>query len=723
MSKTTFHKSKSLPEKILVEGEQSTGKEISFLFEMNEHHYNHDLLKGLYIYLTTPEFIESSSTYKAVKAREFKRFFSFCYHVIEKTNEIPLTILGDYFIYLKETSKMKTSSSFRIKLGYITWGINSILNSKLEVYNDVDLVLLYRYLEHSPDIKAEERVDSRPKKSLSDLFKNSPYNDTQFIESLRLSCAWLLEKCEFHRSILLQDSSIKRVLEKIISRNAVNSKPYSRFIYTSNKINSKEVGIEYGQLIISIINSDNTLLIERLFFENPPVENSVDFSNDGYTKDEMKSWIRRWLGTGKHKCPKNSVRKSFVYQPLIRKKTGSYEQYFSGTRNITYSSLIKPIDEEIFIMQCFMSSERTQSSGLKNHKVTDFVFNETGVQYDFSKDRRGKVSPTPIYSPKTTPYEVYKYWKELILNSNQYTNQGNMTLPYNRSELSKGYLSTRNKDYSLLLLLSDQNSHLSRQIKQDIGKASAPLIWLTRKIIENNDTVFAQEQKYAAAKRQGENTERSNVVQLSIVGFAPNPIALSAQRIHGTTKVVIKGDKTPIEEDPKVQAELSAHSEETKVNVYDNRNFTVEKVKNNNIFAKQVAEMMEKDALELDENLKKTDVIELKQLTKLLNLESPCEEIKDLSDLVKTEGLFAEFQHNGRIIIVATPITAALMQSYIKHIDNSIPELKLDSPEKLKRFLCERFYLEECLSRFPANILAKGKQIEKSHTFPLPSLF
>jgi hypothetical protein len=678
------------------------------------------VIQAIIHYVNSTAFSRLSPSTAFNKVREIRDFILFCENIYSQSNELPFNLLEQYFLFIKKKyPRRNNSNSFRAKIGLIVSVFNSVIKEKSIPLSSTVVSELHRYVEHCPRLNSTPK---NPRPSLSELFENCPYSDIQLIESLRLVNSWYLFKLKEQRDYLCNNSLVSLYLERLKSDGMLNSAPYNLFRFSECVRRDTFALKAHGALIKAVLDSDCPLLVERFFVESPIKQSAKNYKEKGYTIDEMKSWISRWLGSGK-KCFKSNhqVRQTFVYEPKHRGRKGSYEASFLGLVDCTYQSLVSPTESEIFAMQCFMASERCQLFGLENHNLDNFSLSDSGVQIEFAKDRRAKMSATTIYASNTTPYKVYKYWHGFLSDNQHFIQSKNTTLPFCSPETFRGHFgSTKNRTMEFYTQLEFSGSHLRRVLKEEIVE-HAPFLWIFDKIISNNRECRKQDLEYVANRKRKPNLKRSEFVSVKKIGLSVSCIAQSAQRMHPINKVVPKGNPIPKQEDMNVQAELSAHSLKTKLNVYDNRNQSKERIKKLNVFAKQVGDLMEKDALELDKKINDTVFVSFEEVSKLLNLDSPAKNFNELAAQSVDIGLYGEVECDQKKLIILTPITAALMLSLVAQIDKDIIEIKLDSSELYREALLQKFYLEECLERFPAQVRQEGELLVKDYNIPLPS--
>ena len=271
--------------------------------------------------------------------------------------------------------------------------------------------------------------------------------------------------------------------------------------------------------------------------------------------------------------------------------------------------------------------------------------------------------------------------------------------------------------------LLDENTEVHKHMKAELKEESAPILAFLKKILVNNLIAMKNSPSYGGDKKMPH-------VSLNIDLIARASIEIEDGKSGAAEpKESSEYDKPTFEEkaEKAVGAMLTAHSLETKQSTYENRSRSPEKIKSMRRFAAQVGDAMEQDARAVEELFNKTKVLNLKAVAKLLGIEDTIKEQKDLYGIINQElgdviGDIGDVDIDGKRIVIQTPLTAALILSKIKHIENEIPRLKLDSEKKTLKAQLHRAYLDMLLAEFSSSIIKEGELMSKKYDFPFSSI-
>ncbi|OUS23818.1 hypothetical protein A9Q99_27715 [Gammaproteobacteria bacterium 45_16_T64] len=668
-------------------------------------------------YFESTKFKKLSKSSKYNKYNLVMKLFDFV-KINYPPNSIPKTLLNpDYMSHLRSKGFIDT---------YIGYSINSIASifkwAESEPNNESFWnTRLSRILSNKPKFKGG-RKGSKPRDTLSLIYENCPFNDSELIESLRLVSCWLLNICQSQRSYLLGNENVKMYLDKIIAQDICILEPPFRSLPHDSSAPEKKLHPSltrlsreaYGSLINSVLESEDDILVERLFYSSPKHYKNISktlFSE--ITTEEMKSEIKKWITNGK-------VRTMFKDGDYSKGKAGMHSIHSLG-----FSHLLLPSDSEVLAMVWLLASERIQSGGQENLIFEDISFTSSSVQIHFGKDRSAeKLFSTPIYYKTSPVYHAYKDWINLMQKSQHFLKnnprKGFILAPKSLSILNGGRKIVAGETLQAGLL-GVKNSVIWNRCLQDVDNAK-PFLYLFNKVLENNLKVNEQEAMYESYCKKARDSNsikpnRSKYVTTRRSYLAPAFIAQSREAIDNTS-LDSNTDET-------VEARLTAHSLETKKHTYKDRSRSPERIASAANFAADVGELMVEDAQKIISMLKTTKILNLDEAKKILGLKRPSEDINELLQQLDKNiltGLFGEIIEEEKTIIIADKLTAALIYGYMDHIEKELPKLKNDNRNRAIHFTVKKEYLNQVIKYFPPEIRSKGKLLSNKHNFPYPNL-
>ncbi|MBJ2135556.1 hypothetical protein JEU11_03740 [Paraglaciecola chathamensis] len=675
----------------------------------------------LIAFLNSVKFKALAPSSRKARYNIFRQFLSF----IEKQEyrvdkDVPNEILGAYLQYMIKNSKQKAKT-----LKGVINGIKNTLQWYLDQPRNFPHIgnkrkLINIYLAFSIRINAEPS-EKRP--SLSALFPDCPYSDTELIKSLRLTCCWLLLEYNRQREILLNNEDVCINADKLKQRELLEV-PVSKGVLNKRK--------EHGDR--KIVDECRTLYF--------PILRTITQSEDLVIQERFIQCMRHPFGTTPSENELKLILEAFAGQDgkvkgIAKLQGKNYKQ--PHITSFTYIDILCPSVVEVFAAQCFLASDRIQTSNLQRLKLDDFAENKRGIQGQHIKGRRPKkhqVGATDVYPPNQLIFDALHDYLHLLEGCQSILPEEfkSKALPYLCGEfMLHGNLGQADNELSnCFTLLTTKGSHIQQAIFKDISEDEAkPFLWVVKKLINNNKACSKQTSEYSKylydKTKNKRDLSRSDFVDISTIGLSVSAISESRIAMESGNPVSVKGVGTPEEkEDGKVAAQLTGQTEATKHNTYFDRTNAKESVKSNRKFAVQVGELMLEDAKKMGVLMENTDVIDFEQAKRVLGCSSDTDDLKSLLDeLDKDVGLTGEIKQNEKTIFIATDLTAALIIRQIEHIDQQLPRLFIDDPEiqnKATAASSMRVYLQEVFKRFPEHIQKKGNALAPTLTFSFADL-
>lgn len=578
-----------------------------------------------------------------------------------------------------------------------------------------------------------DKPRSARKISMSQLFESIDHTDYALLKGLRCVSAWYLIEAKRQREYLR--SKLPEVLDMISTWNDPDpfGSPFYSFPGTSARarlkkdpnINMERVKTIYAKIIKAVLDSDDALLIERLYYSKPRKisllkENTQWSVSVGQMKREIESWLR---GDGQLRIS---------YKDLDTSK----ETSMHGINTVALTHFVLPSEAEETCMYWLLASDRIQATGIANLELNHIHKDEKEIQItEYEKNRSTvKTRQSVLYKRGSAIFDALNHYYDLMKDVPNYFDLGerNNFLIVRKSNaivLSQRALS---KETGLLpLQLAGFNgSHSYAKCLEEYPEAK-PFLELFKMTIDRSIAVMDGNARYNKDTYDGNKGKRSEYK-------IPASISISADLIANSRANVNHARGNALEEDVDVVAYQSAHSAETMHNTYKDRTVTKEKILKDGKFAARVGDLMMEDAEKVRSMLEGVETISLDEVSDKLGLTSHLKKASDaeavnsileeaqLHDYVTS--MFGEVTKESKTFIVMTPLTAALILGYINHIDDNLPRITNDNPSRTKGLQVHKAYLIEVLNRFPANFKLQAEQMLEGETtgkkviFPYPPL-
>ena len=574
-------------------------------------------------------------------------------------------------------------------------------------------------------IPSFQKSPSTPFPSLAALFgtNNCPYSDTEIIKSLRLVCCWLLLEYDRQRNILLDDPVISDAV-RLLKQRDLALPPMSYGNVSTNGSEGDESRRLYLLIVNAVINSNDSVLTERIM---PFIQCEGATSLGVMPLSEMKFFLGKIISKSGEKLIKD-----FKY------KKKRYRSRSIST--ITFRDLLAPSVVEVFAAQCFLASERAQTSNLDRLKLSDVADNDRGIQTQHFKGRRPKkqqMNLTGVYPRNQLIHDSLSSYFNIVESCQPLISKADrgLALPYiYPTNLKSGYLGKTEGSLSIAFeLLVTNGTYIQKSLFESITEKEAePFLWIVKKIIDQNQLVNEQDREWNILRHKNTKHGKSQIIRGNIVthkrtSLTPTFIGQSRVAMDGGVEIQEKGTGESLGfSDSKVEALLTAHTPGTKHNVYHDRSNAKEVIKSRRSFAVQMGELMKEDALKMGELMKNTQIVDFEEAKKLLGCANASEDFKSLiNELDEDIGLTSEIITDDKTIFVANELTAALIILKMSHIEQHLPRMLMDDPDsqtKAKRVIGEKVYLQAVLDRFPEDIQVAGKAMSKNLTFSFSDL-
>jgi hypothetical protein len=109
----------------------------------------------------------------------------------------------------------------------------------------------------------------------------------------------------------------------------------------------------------------------------------------------------------------------------------------------------------------------------------------------------------------------------------------------------------------------------------------------------------------------------------------------------------------------------------------------------------------------------------------LLGLKSPAESFNELIEVVPEGfdiGILGELSNSNISVVVQSNVTSALIQSYIKKIDQHLETAFNSNIEHYQILFTKKLYLTEILKQFTKDVVLSGQRLAERLDFSFPDL-
>ena len=639
----------------------------------------------------------------------------------ERLNDRAL-LTSDYKKWLvgQEYSEINIETTYNNLIKIMKLGCGDMKNHDLKD----ELVLWLRYQKQIRSYEIEGQL------TLEQLYPEFQINsnDMELLIGCKQVMLWLLN--EFHNIRKYIKDSIPESLNSYYSELAANKEDpellryFYHYSYFDNIFSTDKVLLDF---INSILSQKNIIANELMFVEligfNKYYKDYVE-NNHIYTNTEILEYFSE-MQIGHSNIPTSKCIGQLDYFKGVYQ--GSNHRLKKCERCMTnfpsLSFLISPSIDETLAMEWLLACDRVQTEGIKNLNLRDNVLldkKKKSIQFiNIIKNRSSDLQKTPVYHNDNN-YNVHSAWIKLITDANKYIDGLNGKYIPNIPRASEKRRSQR--DFHLLRksfwLICTDNTYANKRILDDFDGSNA----------KNAVSSFIKLLRYHLL-----DVKKTSVLKAKINRDKTKKNIKSARRSKGDIGKLgigvrsIAQTRAVIDDDLKF-GRLVGHTKETHENSY--RNKTKSKFVNTKsaTWAADIGNRIINDAEKLFKNVEFVSVKEIKKVLDIYNRvdTEDLNEIKTIINKAESNGyvseLTTELNKLGKVYIMLTPWTAALIKAQIINISTEIESLELSHPEKRINIQTRQVYLGLLLERFPSKIIEEADQILEKYNIPFPRL-
>lgn len=545
------------------------------------------------------------------------------------------------------------------------------------------------------------------------------YTNKQLLHGLRLGSMWLLNKLSGYRKNITSLPAIATALDRL--KGLTEAEIEHTVPNDGHKLeNGEEIFRNASYEQWSLIQSDSLLTEWQFYNDKSFRRHALDYGKGKATQPYLEAtrdlFISRCITHSERRIrnsPKGLGQKDIewrVFRPVYHAARNAHRPgiIMWGIDWIRHS----PIEKLLFVW--LLSTERVQSNGIKHMTPASLELDDEAspktLQLFSLKLRRGgtrslerAIVKGQIYKRHHPPFHTYLEWRKTCISAIKNIaefNTESLLIPNSSAALSGClYTDMKLETFPLLRMLITSGT-----------------LWQETFLAENDDHPV-EAMAFIEILRNRITPSYSG----KILKLPPDPI--------GESLVLEKELETNFSaRNSAVTSSTIGQTVETGRRVYKDGFLSAgvaEIVEPLSAFIRSVGDQRFKDAEALSEQLssssRKLSLSEIKQISGIEDSSMTIEKLLELFPDQDRLILTGELLHGDQKIIIETDLTAAVMGSYIRHIESSLPTL-LDSErtETCTAVLGELIYLRQTLNAFPENIKRAGEKLCSSLDLNFP---
>lgn len=547
---------------------------------------------------------------------------------------------------------------------------------------------------------------------------SAKFTNRELLFGLRLGSIWLLNKINNIRESLTQIDSIKSAIESVsgLAEPAIRRKLAGAPETVQKCPNLQKACLDQWQATLR-----DPLLAEWQFYDIKKFSlRGLDYSRRNiskpYTQENHSALLSRYIDPSTEK-----LRVSTKGYGRNDKEWDVFKPEFKSARDLARKQCVMwgldwvrhmPIEKLLFVW--LLSSERIQPAGIECLKTTSLSVNLdnpktlqiTSIKLRRSRGKTVKEAEvkSPIYRKSNPPFKTYLNW--LITN----ISASHLIADYNPS--------------SHLILNSSAALHGNFRVNQEMDTYPLFRILITPNTIWNTSFLRENEENPREARAFIEIL-RSRIIPETnediLLKLPPDPINQSA--------VLFKELESNLtEEYSELNSQTFGHSTSTGRSVYKDGFLTSGIEELSSIvddFIRHLGNEKYKEAQLLSEHLRdSTRKVSLEELKELCNVPDSSTNINQLikhldsQDKLMLNGLI---ENGADKYIIETDLTAAIMSSYLDHLETYLPTISLSERSfKAINIVAEYIHLSQLLSGFSEHIKKSGMLLKERLNIHFP---
>jgi hypothetical protein len=621
------------------------------------------------------------------------KFFNWLEESPNEAEGIGFDVFSRYNQYLVSIGISHNSASqyFSFFRGAINWGLSELFS---EASNPEESIILRKTLARIPKLK---RRSSKPSESLSQVATGVEIIDElELLKSCIRYCTAFLELTSRFRDELLASPEVRSALDAFLSESDSSA---DNLVWPGNFINRN---LRYGAICRAVLTSESLALKELLVVNKPSHRESLQQRDTPMSAEELNSIIEDGLlKSGKIKPWDNISGVSFT--------------------NLDFHFLVHPCPAEESAVAWLLASDRVQQQGLNDLLLDDFQFSPSGVHVNYEKARSSEENKsTPKHHRSSKRYSIYERFvnlKKLMYE------RFPVSPPYAFSPRSTSFQTIDSYIWRPMLMGSRLNTNFGVELRNLTGDVNT-FCALLRSIDENNSLIKR------GKKPSGVSSQIITPQKIAQSRAILDSDDFDADSNESASSENVSADNFNRYSQDVVCAVATAHTPEVKERYYIHASETKYRVNKRANFAKAVGNLMVKEANKISNLKKRLQIVPIKKIAEELGIETSTESSDDINefDRILSEAVqrgwsispFGQLEKGDKIIIISSPIQAAMLITYIDACRAKLEQLTDEDAQRELAILLNAAYANSVLDNFDHKTKSAGIELLKNYSFPPP---
>ncbi|WP_339100144.1 hypothetical protein WKQ99_17845 [Pseudomonas atacamensis] len=616
----------------------------------------------------------------------------------ENYKSIAGNILQNYANYLSDVEEQTTASIRTHMANYsvmLRWSIDQPWFQKLA---EKDRIFVLSAYQKKPVIPKNSILDGTAP-AMSELVKSKEYDDRDLLDSLIRFCFGFLLIFKRHRDLVTSNRRVKARLA--LAKSSKEPDIDWRFLHPNWD--------DYNEIFNAIVDSRDATLLERLLVSNQRFHSVIISAQNPSTLEELYTKL------------KTCVREvgSICFTHLLNDET----QYVTFEQ-LDIRSLLSPCEAEEICIRWLLAIDRIQQIGQKELNIQDIEVTPTHLVITFSKRRSSEsLRSSMSHKRKTFNYKLLSYVLEL---RKDFEERFGATEADERKffQFDSPFARSQNHfsiTFRPIILACTPGNNLYEEICSMFPRAKLFQEYFCE-LIDQNTTAHCNADKNQKVQNKRKPDTNSPLTRK----LTANVVAQSRAIIDPEELTT----RTPSHRSIRAEmaADGNAHSVKTSREIYKNRSQTAHRLNRRSKFVGAVGKLQEEDARKITALMEITNILTIEEVNDSLGWDVSSFKAKDIDDF---NLLVAKAESNGyncapfgwlskslsmeRIIIV-TPVTAALILSFIKGCQNELK--RSESVARSHAVIMQLCYANMVLKLFDKRTIADGREMLQEYDFP-----
>lgn len=555
-------------------------------------------------------------------------------------------------------------------------------------------------ISNRPSIpKNQETDDTFP--AMSELVPMRSFDDSALLNSLTHFCIGFLTQYQNHREMIMAYPEVHTRIKLLLAEPARDIDWHFR---DPNML-------DYDAIFNAIVSSGDNTLVERILFSGTKYREQFLSAVATDTLEDLYKKLRTCIRTTGTILPLGNLSETVQYV--------TFEQ-------LDMRSLLSPCEAEEICLRWLLGSDRIQLSGQEKLLLEDVEVTPTHVTIHYLKIRSGQEERTSTsHRKKTWQYSILEYYTDLRKNFDEQFPKETLR-PGKLFQYTNPFARRQNLasiSYRPLILACSPKT----QMYQDIAAANPEANYFQDYYLS---LIRENTKSYELAKQRKKNNTVGEVYAdgHTNASLTANVVAQSRAIIDPDTPPTTSPFDRFLRQS--VSADATAHTPWTKEFIYKIRSTTVHRLDKRANFADSVGALQESEARKLTFLMEKTEIININDINDILGLHLNFfkdNDIEDFNRLIEQAenagyacspfGALTSPEKKERII-VATPVTVALILSYIDACEVELNRADIEA--RRTSMIVQIAYAKMILAKFDHRTLAEGIEIKETHDFPMP---